>query len=141
MYKLGLFLSILILFIVLVGPVKASQLYEVDVSVDVVDKDASLAREKAMVAANRQGLINLLKKIDRADSNSCFTITSNNKNINIRNDLDIIANTCGFEVDLFFQHNSSEYVSALMLNSFSFDCMNNDKMVSDKEKYYYLNSD
>lgn len=45
----------------------ADTLYDVDVLVDVVDKNAAQAREKAFVAANRQGLINLLKKITTGD--------------------------------------------------------------------------
>lgn len=45
----------------------ADDLYDVDVLVDVVDKNAAQAREKAFVAANRQGLINLLKKITTSD--------------------------------------------------------------------------
>ena len=45
----------------------ADGLYDVDVLVDVVDKNAAQAREKALVAANRQGLINLLKKITTND--------------------------------------------------------------------------
>ena len=56
-----------LLWSICVQPVWADSLYDVDVLVDVVDKNAAQAREKALVAANRQGLINLLKKITTGD--------------------------------------------------------------------------
>ena len=62
-----IWLWVVLFFCAMSSWASADSLYDVDVLVDVVDKNAAQAREKAFVAANRQGLINLLKKITTED--------------------------------------------------------------------------
>ncbi len=72
-------------------PVQAAGIYETDVVVDVVDKDAAKAREKAMVAANRQALINLLKKITTADGVAQVAELNDNQILNFVKEVSIVS--------------------------------------------------
>ena len=72
-------------------PVQAAGIYETDVVVDVVDRDAAKAREKAMVAANRQALINLLKKITTADGVAQVSELNDNQILNFVKEVSIVS--------------------------------------------------
>ena len=69
----------------------ADGLYDVDVLVDVVDKNAAQAREKALVAANRQGLINLLKKITTNDGLHQVAELNDNQILNFVKEVSIVS--------------------------------------------------
>ena len=69
----------------------ADSLYDVDVLVDVVDKNAAQAREKAFIAANRQGLINLLKKITTEDGVHQVAELNDNQIQNFVKDISIVS--------------------------------------------------
>ena len=88
MKKFGLILSLLMW---LALPVQAAGIYETDVVVDVVDKDAAKAREKAMVAANRQALINLLKKITTADGVAQVAELNDNQILNFVKEVSVVS--------------------------------------------------
>ncbi len=80
-----------LLLLGLSAPAHADGIYEADVVVDVVDKDAAKAREKAMVAANRQGLINLLKKITTADGVRQVSELNDNQILNFVKEVSVIS--------------------------------------------------
>ncbi len=86
-----IWLYVVLLCCSIVPMVWADSLYDVDVLVDVVDKNAAQAREKAFVAANRQGLINLLKKITTEDGVRQVTELNDNQIQNFVKDVSVVS--------------------------------------------------
>ncbi len=80
-----------VLWCAIVPVVWADGLYDVDVLVDVVDKNAAQAREKALVAANRQGLINLLKKITTENGVRQVAELNDNQILNFVKEVSIVS--------------------------------------------------
>lgn len=91
LWKLGL-LVVGVLSLQIVG-VKAAtgDLYAVDVMVDVADVNAAKAREKAMVAANRQAFISVLKKITSNEGISCLSALNDNQILNFVQEVSVIS--------------------------------------------------
>ncbi len=65
-------------------------------------------------------ILNKLKKIKRERDNSKLDILLNKKSIDLFTIIEQVADKLDVKYDLFFQHSNKEYVSATMLNSFTY---------------------
>lgn len=66
-------------------------------------------------------LMNKLKKLNRQMDNTKLEITRGGEEVNVFSLIEDIARNLGLDCDLFFQHSSKNYVSAVMLNAFTHD--------------------
>ena len=65
-------------------------------------------------------ILNKLKKVNRVLNNSKFEILLQEEKFDLFSLINDILQGLNLEYDLFFQHSSKEYVSATMLNSFTY---------------------
>lgn len=80
-------------------------------------------------------IMNKLKKINRTLSDAKFEIVCDGAKVGIFDVLTAIKEKLNGQIDLFFQHNSDKYVSATMLNSFTFT-----ECIEEKMLFHYLES-
>lgn len=65
-------------------------------------------------------ILNKLKKVNRVLKDSKFEILLNDERLDLFPKINYILGKLDIDYDLFFQHSSKEYVSATMLNSFTY---------------------